>query len=66
MYSFTLHFLHIGLSGMETGKAAILVTVEPLVATIIGFVLWKEDFSIIKLIGIIAILLSVFLLSREG
>jgi drug/metabolite transporter (DMT)-like permease len=50
---------------METGKAAILVTVEPLVATIIGFVLWKEDFSIIKLIGIIAILLSVFLLSGK-
>ena len=37
-----------------------------LVATIIGFVLWKEDFSIIKLIGIIAILGSVFLLSKEG
>ena len=58
-------FYTIGLSGMETGKAAILVTVEPLVATIIGFVLWKENFSIIKLIGIIAILGSVFLLSRE-
>ena len=58
-------FYTIGLSGMETGKAAILVTVEPLVATIIGFVLWKEDFSIIKLIGIIAILGYVFLLSRE-
>jgi drug/metabolite transporter (DMT)-like permease len=50
---------------METGKAAILVTVEPLVATIIGFVLWKEDFSVVKLFGIIAILGSVLLLSRE-
>lgn len=59
-------FYTIGLSGMETGKAAILVTVEPLVATIIGFVLWKEDFSLIKLLGIISIFISVLLLSREG
>ena len=60
-------FYTIGLSGLETGKAAILVTVEPLVATIIGFLLWKEDFSLIKLVGIIAILGSVLLLSiRAG
>ena len=58
-------FYTIGLSGMETGKAAILVTVEPLVATIIGFVIWKENFSLIKLIGIIAILVSVILLSKD-
>lgn len=58
-------FYTIGLSGMETGKAAILVTVEPLVATIIGFVLWKENFSVVKMIGIIAILGSVFLLSGK-
>ena len=58
-------FYTIGLSGMETGKAAILVTVEPLVATIIGFVIWKEEFSLIKLIGIIAILGSVILLSKD-
>ena len=60
-------FYTIGLSGLETGKAAILATVEPLVATIIGFIVWQEDFSIIKLIGIAAILCSVLLLSvRNG
>ena len=59
-------FYTIGLSGLETGKAAILVTVEPLVATIIGFIVWKEDLSIIKLIGIAAILGSVLLLSVRG
>lgn len=58
-------FYTIGLSGLETGKAAILVTVEPLVATIIGFLLWKEDFSVIKLIGILAILGAVLLLGND-
>ena len=58
-------FYTIGLSGLETGKAAILVTVEPLVATIIGFLLWKEDFSVIKLIGIVAILGAVLLLGKD-
>ena len=58
-------FYTIGLSGLETGKAAILVTVEPLVATIIGFLLWKEDFSVFKLIGIVAILCAVLLLGND-
>ena len=58
-------FYTIGLSGLETGKAAILVTVEPLVATIIGFLLWKEDFSVFKLVGIVAILGAVLLLGND-
>jgi drug/metabolite transporter (DMT)-like permease len=51
------------LQGLETGKAAILVTVEPLVATLIGFLLWKEQVSFFKVIGILLILVSVLLLS---
>lgn len=56
-------FYTVGLSGLETGKAAILVTVEPLVATLIGFFIWKEQVSVFKIIGIIAILVSILLLS---
>lgn len=56
-------FYTIGLQGLETGKAAILVTVEPLVATLIGFLLWKEQVSFFKVIGILLILVSVLLLS---
>ena len=36
-----------------------------MLTAVTGFVIWKEDFSLIKLFGIIAILLSVFLLSRK-
>ena len=56
-------FYTIGLQGLETGKAAVLVTVEPLVATLIGFLLWKEQVSFFKVIGILLILVSVLLLS---
>ena len=51
-----------GLSGLETGKAAILVTVEPLVGTLVGFLLWKEDVSVTKVAGIVLILVAVVLL----
>jgi drug/metabolite transporter (DMT)-like permease len=37
--------------------------VEPLVATLIGFLLWKEQVSFFKVIGILLILVSVLLLS---
>ncbi|MCQ2591778.1 MAG: DMT family transporter [Treponema sp.] len=58
-------FYTFGLSGLETGKAAILVTVEPLVGTIVGFCVWKESISILKIIGILLIFSSVILLGTE-
>ncbi len=48
-----------GMSRMEIGKAAVLVTVEPLVGSLIGIFVWGEDMSPMKLIGIILILASV-------
>lgn len=58
-------FYTFSLSGLETGMAAILVTVEPLVATLLGFFLWKEDVSVLKIIGIILIFGSVLLLGTK-
>ena len=55
-------FYTYGLSGLETGKAAILVTVEPLVGTLVGFLLWKEEVSFAKVAGIVLILVAVILL----
>lgn len=53
------------LSGLETGKAAILVTVEPLVGTLIGIFLWKEETSILKIAGIILIFVAVIILGTD-
>lgn len=54
-------FYTYGLSGLETGKAAILVTVEPLVGTLVGFLLWHEEVSVLKIAGIIMIFVAVIL-----
>lgn len=50
-----------GLSGLETGLAAIIVTIEPLVGCLIGILLWQEEISLIKVIGILLIFAAVVL-----
>lgn len=52
-----------GLGKMEAGKAAVLVTVEPLVGALIGIFLYHEDAGFFKIFGIILIFLAVILLS---
>lgn len=54
-----------GLTGLETGKAAILVTVEPLVGTLVGIFLWKENITFVKLFGIILILTAIIILGKK-
>ena len=51
-----------GLGKMEAGKAAVLVTVEPLVGALIGIFLYHEDANLFKILGIILIFLAVILL----
>ena len=50
---------------MESGKAAILVAVEPLVGAVIGMTVFGEDRSPAKLIGIALILAAIVLLSKQ-
>lgn len=52
-----------GLEKLESGKAAILVAVEPLVGSIIGMTLLKESHSPVKIAGIAFIILSIFILN---
>ena len=52
-----------GMKKTEISKAAVLVTVEPLVGSLIGIFAWGEDAGIAKIIGIALILSSVVLLS---
>ena len=54
-----------GLGGLETSKAAILVTVEPLVGTLLGFFVFREDFNLFKIMGIILIFISLLFVSKE-
>lgn len=55
-------FYTYGLSGLETGMAAIFVTVEPLVGCLVGILLWKEPVSVLKVTGILIMLTAIILL----
>ena len=59
------YFLYTGgLAKMESGKAAILVAVEPLVGALLGMTLYGESRDIAKIIGILLILTAIVLLSK--
>jgi drug/metabolite transporter, DME family len=52
-----------GLEKMESSKASIIATVEPVAATLLSVFLYKEDFGILQFIGTAIILLSVILIN---
>ncbi len=52
-----------GLQRMESGKAAILVAVEPLVGAVVGMTVYHESHSPLKLCGIVLILGAIILLN---
>lgn len=54
-----------GLSGMEAGKASILATVEPVMATVVGFVVFGEKLTIVAVFGILFVLFSSILTIRK-
>ena len=53
----------LGLQTVEPSRAAILATVEPLVATLFGFFVFDESLSLSCVLGIILILAAVLLLN---
>lgn len=55
-----------GLSYLETSKASIIATLEPIVATIIGITLYSEPLTLFKIIGIALVVFAVFILREEG
>lgn len=54
-----------GLEKVDSSKAAIIATVEPVVATILSVYLYQEGFGLTQGIGTILILLSVLLINRS-
>ena len=54
-----------GLTGLETGKASILASVEPVVATLIGILVFHETLTPVALAGILLVLAAVVLLNLK-
>lgn len=52
-----------GLEHMEAGKASVMAFVEPMVATMIGIMIFKEQLTVQNTLGILLIFLSVIILN---
>ncbi len=52
-----------GLTGLENGKASVIASVEPVVASLVGIVFYSEKPTVQSLIGIIMVLAAVVLLN---
>lgn len=61
--SFSLYTL--GLQYMEPGRAAVLATLEPIVSTVVGVVLYRESMSILMFAGIVLVLVSSIIISKS-
>lgn len=55
-----------GLRKVEAGKAAIMATVEPMVATILGVVVFDETLTVWIVLGIVMIVLAIGVLNQFG
>ena len=56
----------LGLENIEAGKARILATIEPLVATLIGVIVFREPITILSGLGILLILAAVIVLNIKN
>lgn len=56
-------FYTYGLSGVEAGKAAVMASVEPVVATIVGIIVFREKFSSQNAFGVLLVLGAIVLLN---
>ena len=53
-----------GLSGLPASKASVTATIEPVVAAILGIVVFHESVTMLKVTGIVLVLSSVVVMSR--
>ena len=56
----------LGLRSVEASKAGILATVEPMVATLFGILVFSEPLTITSGIGVLLILAAVILLNTKN
>lgn len=54
-----------GLTGLETGKASILASVEPVVATLVGILIYHESMTLMSAAGVLCVLFAVVLLNLK-
>ena len=58
-----------GLSGMENGTASVIASIEPVMATVLGILIYKEKMTFVNAVGMILVLASIVILNsgeRKG
>ena len=55
----------LGLESVEASKAGIIATIEPMVATMIGVIVFSEQLTIMSAAGILLILAAVVILNLK-
>ena len=54
-----------GLIGLENGRASVLASVEPVVASLVGVFIFHEKLTVPAAAGIFLVLLAIVLLNRK-
>lgn len=54
-----------GLAGVENGTASVIASVEPVVATLVGVIIYKEELSVQNVLGIGLVLFSILLINGK-
>lgn len=62
----TYVFYNIGLTKIEAGIASIIAIIEPVVASIVGFIVYKETLTVWGIFGIVLVVVSLVLLELIG
>jgi len=55
-----------GLSGMENGTASVIASIEPVMATMLGILIYKEEMTLVNVFGMILVLISIVILNSSG
>lgn len=59
-------FYTYGLESVENGRASIIASIEPVVATLIGVILFHETLTFSGVLGIVCVLMAIVMLNRTG
>lgn len=54
-----------GLSRLETGKASLIATLEPVVASMVGFIIFKESVTLSKIFGILLVITAIAIIREK-
>ena len=59
------YFFSVGLKLIESGKAAIYGATEPIVGSLVGIIIFREESNLMKIMGIIMVIAAILLIGKS-